>query len=211
MPSAQVDLWPKLGGIPEHFVMYGGTALALRLGHRESADFDFFSADPFVPTDLARELDWLGPLTINEAAANNLVVTTAGGVNLAFYGALTLQTVAEPTLIDENGLVVASLFDLAGTKAKTILDRSEWKDYVDIATLLRAGLTLPEIVGFAVTIFAQSFEFPIPVFVRALAWFGDGSADEVPDDMKRELEDAVVMTERTTIPFVAPLAESIRP
>jgi hypothetical protein len=28
------------------FVLYGGTAIALRLGHRSSVDFDFFTADP---------------------------------------------------------------------------------------------------------------------------------------------------------------------
>ncbi|WP_373321508.1 nucleotidyl transferase AbiEii/AbiGii toxin family protein [Rivihabitans pingtungensis] len=28
------------------FVLYGGTAIALRLGHRESVDFDFFSDRP---------------------------------------------------------------------------------------------------------------------------------------------------------------------
>ena len=46
LPPAQQRLWPELGGTPHHFVLYGGTALALRLGHRTSADFDFFSHEP---------------------------------------------------------------------------------------------------------------------------------------------------------------------
>jgi hypothetical protein len=28
------------------FVLYGGAAIALRLGHRQSVDFDFFSSRP---------------------------------------------------------------------------------------------------------------------------------------------------------------------
>ncbi|MDR2198751.1 MAG: nucleotidyl transferase AbiEii/AbiGii toxin family protein [Deltaproteobacteria bacterium] len=43
LPPGQLALWPHLGQIPAEFVLYGGTAAALRFGHRNSADFDFFS------------------------------------------------------------------------------------------------------------------------------------------------------------------------
>lgn len=50
LPMAQRRLWPQLGNAPKlGFVLYGGTAIALRLGHRDSVDFDFFSERP---------LDW---------------------------------------------------------------------------------------------------------------------------------------------------------
>jgi hypothetical protein len=211
LPDAQALLWPVLGEVPEHFILYGGTGLALRLGHRQSADFDFFSAQSFIPTDLLLELPSLGRVTINEAAPNNLVITTASGVNLAFLGRMGLRSVAEPSIVEENGIVVASLYDLAGTKAKAILDRSEWKDYVDVAMLLRNGLTLPEIIGYAAAIFESIFEFPVAVFLRSLAWFGDGTAAEVPGDMRRELEQAVAGTAWADIPAVRPYATSILP
>jgi hypothetical protein len=200
-----------LGDIAEHFVLYGGTGLALRLGHRASVDFDFFSATSFVPTDLLRDLAWLGRVTVNEASPNNLVITTASEVNLSFLGGMGLRSVAEPSIVEENGIVIASIFDLAGTKAKTILDRSEWKDYVDIATLLRSDLTLPEIIGHAVTIFEPVFEFPVAVFLRALVWFGDGTARDLSDDMKHELERAVANAEQEDIPAVIPYSRSILP
>lgn len=98
---------------------------------------------------------------------------------------------------------------MAGTKAKAILDRSEWRDYVDIATLLRHGLTLPEIIGYATTIFAARFEFPVAVFLRALAWFGDGTAADLEPDLQRELERAAVAALREPVPVVAPYASSI--
>ena len=42
LPPAQQRLWPELGRAGElGFALYGGTALALRLGHRFSVDFDF--------------------------------------------------------------------------------------------------------------------------------------------------------------------------
>jgi len=49
LPPPQVRLWQELGSTPESFKLYGGTALALRLGHRSSVDFDFFSNAPFDP------------------------------------------------------------------------------------------------------------------------------------------------------------------
>ena len=211
LPKAQAALWPLLGGVPERFVLYGGTGLALRLGHRTSADFDFFTPASFVPSDLLQELAWVGRVTINDAAPNNLVITTASDVNLAFFGAMRLASVAEPSLVEENGVVIASIFDLAGTKAKTILDRSEWKDYVDIATLLRHGHTIPEIIGYAQTIFEPMFEFPVAVFLRSLAWFGDGTASDLPDDMKLELERAAAEAAHEVIPAVMPYSTSILP
>lgn len=211
LPRAQAALWPLLGDIPEHFVLYGGTGLALRLEHRTSADFDFFSAASFVPTDLLDELAWLGRVTINDAAPNNLVITTASDVNLSFFGEMRLASVAEPSMVEENGVVIASIFDLAGTKARTILDRSEWKDYVDIATLLRNGHTIPEIAGYALAIFEPMFEFPVAVFLRSLAWFGDGTASDLADDMKLELERAAADAAHEAIPVVIPYSTSILP
>ncbi len=211
LPAAQAKVWRLMADIPEPFVLYGGTALALRTGHRQSADFDFFSAETFRPTGLLEELTWLGRVTIDEASPDNLRVTTADGVHLSFYGGVTLQSVAEPAIVQENGVVVASMFDLAGTKAKAILDRSEWKDYFDIATLLRAGLTLPEIIGYATTIFEPMFDFPAAVFLRSLAWFDDGTVPDLSAIMRRELTNAVALAAQAVIPVVHPYSTSILP
>lgn len=43
LPEAQRQLWPALDETDSlGFVLYGGTAIALRVGHRPSVDFDFF-------------------------------------------------------------------------------------------------------------------------------------------------------------------------
>jgi hypothetical protein len=49
LPASQRALWKELKATPRHFVLYGGTALALRLGHRVSEDFDFFTSATFQP------------------------------------------------------------------------------------------------------------------------------------------------------------------
>lgn len=45
LPKSQQALWPQLKEVPNEYVLYGGTAIALRYGHRNSVDFDFFSTD----------------------------------------------------------------------------------------------------------------------------------------------------------------------
>jgi len=43
LPPAQRKIWDALSALPSEFVLYGGTAIALQLGHRQSVDFDFFA------------------------------------------------------------------------------------------------------------------------------------------------------------------------
>jgi len=211
LPDAQADLWPRMGDIPEPFVLYGGTALALRLAHRQSVDFDFFAHDPFSARVLLDELRWLGRLEVVEMRDNELAIIEPGGVQLAFYGGVDLQAVAEPSLVAANGLVVASVYDLAGTKAKTILDRSEWKDYVDVAMLLRAGHRLSDVIGYATAIFDRQFDFPAQIFLRSLIWFEDGTAGDVSPDIRSELERAVHDLDLADIPLVQPYRPTIAP
>jgi hypothetical protein len=43
----------------KHFVLYGETSLAFRLGHRVSTDFDFFTNATFEPQELAERIPYL--------------------------------------------------------------------------------------------------------------------------------------------------------
>ena len=211
LPPAQVDLWARLGDVPDQFVLYGGTALSLRLGHRESVGFDFFTDETFRSDALLSALRWLGRVEVVEALDNTLTVIDPGGVRLSFFGDLGLQTVAEPSVATDNGIVVASVYDLAGTKTKAIYDRSEWKDYVDIHALILAGHRLADIIGYAATIFDRRFAFPTPQFLRALVWFADGTAFDVPAPTQRGLEQAVRDLDLRDIPRVEPYRSSIAP
>lgn len=211
LPAGQRALWDRLGAIPDDFVLYGGTALALHLGHRESLDFDFFSASGFEPSELLRQLRHLGrPEEIRRMAADNLAMVV-DGVQLSFFGGLDLQAVAEPSLASDNGLVVASVFDLGGTKLKAILDRSEWKDYADIGALLDHRHALADLIGYATTVFERQFPFPTAVLLQSLVWFEDGTAPDVPKALRRQLEAAVRNLRLADIPAVDPYRTTIAP
>jgi len=69
LPPAQRRLWDEFrDGLPPSFVLYGGTALALRTGSRESEDFDFFSNDPVDAHALQAALPFLAHAELIQAA-----------------------------------------------------------------------------------------------------------------------------------------------
>ena len=158
LPDSQRRLWPELDAIPSDFVLYGGTGLALQLGHRASEDFDFFSSLGFDPDRLRsrlpffRDLDPTDPDAWVHRKRDNLeaFVNRGGAVKIAFFGGLdTLQRVEDPRRAMGSRVRVASLLDLAGMKMRVIQVRANWKDYVDIHTLASHGIDIPTGLGAA--------------------------------------------------------------
>ena len=129
LPAAQREVWPQLRPAARlAFVLYGGTAVALHLGHRVSLDFDFFRAEPLDKTELRNTLPFLLPATILQDQADTLVVslaTPSGPVKLSFFGGIGFGRVSDPVQTADGTLLVASLDDLLATKLKAILDRAE--------------------------------------------------------------------------------------
>lgn len=188
LPPAQRALWPKLARIPRRFVLYGGTALALRVGHRQSVDFDFFAHDPLDHRALDRDVPWLRQADVLQEEANArtvLVRSRDGDVKVSLLGNITFGRVGEPALTDDGTLRVASLMDLAGTKVKALLQRVEAKDYLDVAALLDAGVRLEEILGAARALFGPAFN-PL-IAQKTLAYFEGGDLASLPEAVKRML------------------------
>lgn len=106
LPESQRALWPESDAVPSDFVLYGGTALALQLGHRVSEDFDFFSSVEFDPNRLQsrlpffRDLEKTNPEIWVQYEQNNLegfVERRSAMVKVAFFGGLdTLGRVRHP-------------------------------------------------------------------------------------------------------------------
>jgi hypothetical protein len=74
LPVPQRRLWGELSAVPEEFVLYGGTALALHLGHRESVDYDFFGNRHFDPARLNEKVPFLFGAMIIQQESNTLSV-----------------------------------------------------------------------------------------------------------------------------------------
>lgn len=157
------------------FVLYGGTALALRLDHRQSLDFDFFSTNRFLPGDVIAAVPLLAGASIIQQAPDTLtvVVDHDGPVKLSFFGVPDLGRLQPPDRAADNGLRVASLLDLAGTKASVVQQTAEAKDYLDIDAVLTDGrVDLPMALAAAQAIFGEQFN-PL-ITLKALSFLGDG-------------------------------------
>ncbi len=192
LPMTQRLLWPALRTAASlGLVLYGGTAIALRLGHRQSVDFDFFSADALDHERLGQSFSFLVASTVLQDRPNTLTVmvpcvdATQPGVKVSFFGAIGFGRVGVPELTDDGVSLVASLDDLMATKLKVILQRSEAKDYRDIAALLQAKVSLPCGLASAREMFRPTFQ--PSESLRALSFFGDGDLHTLSDSEKRTL------------------------
>jgi hypothetical protein len=58
---------------------------------------------------------------------------------VSFFGVPNLPRLLPTHVVQDNGLQVASLIDLAGTKASVVQMRAEAKVYIEIDALLRIG------------------------------------------------------------------------
>jgi hypothetical protein len=188
LPEAQKEIWPTLGWTTTYrFVLYGGTAIALRCGHRASIDFDLFTDQPLNQTTILRELRKLGiAYDVVQDENNSLtVVTVPGTVRLSFFGGLGMGRVGVPESTEDKVVLVASPLDLLGTKLKVIMQRAESKDYSDIAQLLQSGQSLIEGLGAARSLYGSAFA-PAEC-LRALTFFDDGDLSRVGAETRNAL------------------------
>jgi hypothetical protein len=209
LPAAQRALWPKLKEVPRHFVLYGGTALALRLGHRTSVDFDLFSSEPIAPVQLRGALSFLANAETLQIALNTLTVSVPGPepVKISFFGGLSLGRVREPEWSEDGVMQIASLLDVAACKMAVVQERPEAKDYLDVHAILKSGVTLPEMLGAAQAVYSEQFNAMITL--KALNYFEDGNLATLPEEVKRALREAVVALKE--IPGFARLAGGLTP
>jgi hypothetical protein len=205
LPPPQRKLWPELGATPESFTLYGGTALTLRLGHRASVDFDFFSNAPFDPESLTSIIPYLKDSERVRIAPHTLTyrVDRGGAVLVSFFGGLGLGQVAAPEPVRDMPLHVASLLDIAGTKAAVVQKRAEGRDYLDIDALLQRGIDLPTVLAAGIVVYGRTFN-PL-VTLKALSYFDD--VPTLPTEVRARLSKAVEAVDVTRLPTLTPYAK----
>lgn len=215
LPDTQRKLWPNfqpLAGLG--FALYGGTAISLRLGHRQSVDFDFFSDQPFDSQMLRERLPWLGGAVVLQESPNTLTIlahTTSlnealeNEVKVSFFGALSFGRLANPDVTDDGVAQIASLQDLLATKLKALLQRVEAKDYLDVAALLGAGADLDYGLAGARALYGPAFQ-PAEC-LKALVYFQGGDVETLPIDTRDALIRAVAGS--GSLPEVAVVSHSL--
>jgi hypothetical protein len=202
LPKEQRSFWRRLA--PElgvGFVLYGGTAIALRHGHRESRDFDFFSSRSDVILKVKARIAAIRGarfLTSEPDSVTALVPVAKAQIKASFFGSLRIGRVGTPERT-ASGLLIASPLDLMATKLKALHDRVEPKDYIDIDCLIRSGVTLSDGTAAAVALFPELSDLWT---VKTLAWFGaPGLRGQLPAEMRRRLARAATNWKRRAQPI----------
>ncbi|WP_040620587.1 nucleotidyl transferase AbiEii/AbiGii toxin family protein [Rhodovulum sp. PH10] len=205
LPAPQRRLWDELAQTPPEFVLYGGTALALQLGHRDSVDFDFFGNRPLDPNALTLAIPFLAGATVTQREPNTLSCTVdrGGPVKLSFFGVPALPRLRPPLIAADTGLRIAALLDLAGAKARVVQMRAEAKDYLDLAALLEdSRIGLPTALAAASAMYGA--EFNPQITLKALTYFDEGDLRKLPQAVKDRLASAVRAVDLDQLPVVTP-------
>lgn len=160
--------------IGKHFYLAGGTALSLQLGHRRSIDLDFFSPTEDIPTIRSSLEEALTTFdaTLADSSWGNLVYLVKG-VRVGFYG-YGYPLIA--SVIEKEGLQLASVEDIALMKLDTLLSRAARKDFYDLYFICQK-VPLKQLLEMAPQKYPSVRDFEAQVTKRLV--FFDYAEDEI--------------------------------
>ena len=174
IPETQ-SLLEKLSALPvlDDARLVGGTALALQLGHRTSVDLDFFgriNADSEELRDILREV---GRVEVASVSKN---------INIFWVNGIKVDMVNYPypwldLPIEEDGVRLASLRDIAAMKVSAIVNRGTKKDFIDLYTLLQF-FKLDDILDIYSRKYSDGSLF---IVLKSLTYFDDAETDPMPN------------------------------
>jgi hypothetical protein len=158
------------------FYLAGGTAVALRFGHRRSEDFDWFAPALPRPEALLSDLQAQGlPLQDTQIEAGT-VISRIEGVKVSFFEyRYPLLDSLDPW--PEYDTDVASVRDLGAMKLLAVAQRGSRKDFVDVYELLQNGAALPRMLED----FREKFKTDSISALRGLTYFDDAETEPMPE------------------------------
>jgi len=164
------EVFKQLKYFNRNFVLAGGTAIMLQIGHRMSYDFDCFSEKPIPRNTDKMAYDIFGrEITIRFQIRDQITLITPTNVEITFvcHPYKPLQK-----FIETDSISLFHLDDLAANKAMTIGKRGTWRDYVDLFFLLRKKLySIDTLITLAKQKFAGMFSERL--FLGQLVYFDD--------------------------------------
>lgn len=173
LDKKRIGLLKKLGFIEKYgFYLAGGTALALRIGHRDSLDFDFYTEKKFDSQKLREEFDKRFEKVQEIYIAEGTLGLEVDGIGVSFFK--YPYPLIRP-LEKMESIYLASKEDIAAMKIIAISQRGKRRDFIDIYFLL-TEFGLKKIIEFIKEKYPM---FNIYVGLQGLVYFKD--ADEDPE------------------------------
>ena len=166
--------------ILQGFYLVGGTALALKLGHRNSIDIDLFTQNEFSTKDIAQKVAENRDFFISYERHNTLMCYI-DSIKTDFIRH-NYPLVKEP--ITEEGITYLSMEDIAAMKLNAIAQSGKrLKDFIDIYFLLE-HFSVNEMLSF----YAIKYPFSNKLIaLRGLEYFGDIDPSIDPPVLKKPM------------------------
>ena len=155
------------------FYLVGGTALALKMGHRKSVDLDLFSNFSFDTVQLLENLSADFSYSLFFSANNTL----KGSINQVQVDILAHRypLIGDPIIIEN--ICMLSLEDITAMKLNAIsVSGQRVKDFIDIYFLLET-YSIEEMIGFYKKKYLQYNEANV---LKSLCWFEEVDLSEWP-------------------------------
>ncbi len=155
------------------FVLVGGTALALQLGHRRSIDLDLFGSGDIHVVDHHLMNSSIYPNINVISRSPSILIFQINGIKVDFvnYPFAWLR----PWITRED-IRMAAKEDIAAMKIEAITGRGSRKDFVDLFFLLDF-FSLDEIMAFHKEKFPRSSQF---LALKSLVYFNDAEQQDMP-------------------------------
>jgi len=170
--------WIGRQAFATRFYLAGGTALALRMGHRRSVDLDFFSETDEVHARARQELihsfSARHAQVIENVDGNLLLLVDGLHVGFFSYG----YPLLEPVQMVEN-IGLASLLDIGLMKLDAVIGRGSRKDFFDLYIISRQ-IPLPELLSAGERKYPQVRDFPL-MALEGLLQFDNADRDLQPE------------------------------
>lgn len=134
------------------YLLVGGTALSLQIGTRLSEDLDFMSWRKIKNEKrevnwpaIKRELESIGTIESFDLIDMDHVEFVVNGVKISFYANPNYSPCKKEIHLINN-LRLADLSSIGAMKMEVMLRRSKFRDYYDIYSLMKAGITLTDMI-----------------------------------------------------------------
>ncbi|MBM3119702.1 nucleotidyl transferase AbiEii/AbiGii toxin family protein [Candidatus Shapirobacteria bacterium] len=174
------EIFYRLIYFKKYGYLAGGTALALQLRHRKSADFDVFIKSPVGNYLRLKTKEIFGRSDFYVSNQDQISFKTKDMIDITFFWYCYKPLYP---LVETSSISLASVYDIAADKAHTIGRRAMWRDYVDLFFLLKEEVVnLKKVVGLAKKKFAG--EFNEALFLEQLSYFED--MEESPMEFIRD-------------------------
>lgn len=154
----------------------GGTSLALRLGHRRSADLNWFAPELDEKRFAAQLAEARAPVTIRKTAPGTLHGESEG-IHVSFV-AYPYVLVRPRVRWEELGCDLASLLDIGCQKLAAVAQRGLFRDFIDLHAIVRAGHPLEELLESYQEKYATK---EIAHLLPALTYFEDADREPRPE------------------------------